>query len=240
MSMGQYFYESGDLTSSPSEAQKDTRSGCKARIANMGASDPPDCDWPFCGCDPAAEKVLETLQESGVCLKRNCALSSEARNAALDTDGLASAVEAILFRRALEHKLEGYTLETSIEIAAAIRSFHSQAPGYAPSFADQQVICEKCRWIGKLRDFQSHLCRMQASTVLLPVSPESCERVPATSSFDLALYPYRALGIPEHLCKFPRIADSVLPESCASRSQDSEGRPEHQSAVPEGYSGHET
>lgn len=29
--------------------------------------DPPqDCDWPFCGCDPYANKVMETLQECGV------------------------------------------------------------------------------------------------------------------------------------------------------------------------------
>jgi hypothetical protein len=36
---------------------------CKAR---RSAVDPPqDCDWPFCGCDPAASKVLEVVEESG-------------------------------------------------------------------------------------------------------------------------------------------------------------------------------
>jgi hypothetical protein len=45
---------------------------CKARISNMGASDPQECNWPFCGCDPTADKVIESLQESGCCLKRNC------------------------------------------------------------------------------------------------------------------------------------------------------------------------
>ena len=31
-------------------------------------------------------------------------------------------IETILFRRALEHKLEGYTLETSVEISEALKS----------------------------------------------------------------------------------------------------------------------
>lgn len=38
---------------------------CKARAANMGANDPQDCDWPVCGCDPYADKVIAALQESG-------------------------------------------------------------------------------------------------------------------------------------------------------------------------------
>lgn len=39
---------------------------CKARSANMGANDPQDCNWPMCGCDAYADKVIEALQESGV------------------------------------------------------------------------------------------------------------------------------------------------------------------------------
>jgi hypothetical protein len=36
---------------------------CKARAS---ASDPPqECDWPFCGCDPVADKVLDAIRESG-------------------------------------------------------------------------------------------------------------------------------------------------------------------------------
>lgn len=36
---------------------------CKARAS---ASDPPqDCDWPGCGCDPVADKVLEAIGEAG-------------------------------------------------------------------------------------------------------------------------------------------------------------------------------
>lgn len=39
---------------------------CKARASS---TDPPqDCDWPTCGCDPYADKVIETLMETGVTL----------------------------------------------------------------------------------------------------------------------------------------------------------------------------
>jgi hypothetical protein len=37
---------------------------CRAR---SGKSDPPaDCDWPMCGCDPYADKVITTLDECGL------------------------------------------------------------------------------------------------------------------------------------------------------------------------------
>jgi len=36
---------------------------CQARVS---AADPPqDCGWPFCGCDPKAEKVIDALAEMG-------------------------------------------------------------------------------------------------------------------------------------------------------------------------------
>jgi hypothetical protein len=35
---------------------------CKAQPT---ADPPQDCDWPVCGCDPYADKVIEALQESG-------------------------------------------------------------------------------------------------------------------------------------------------------------------------------
>lgn len=39
---------------------------CKARSANIGANNPQDCNWPMCGCDAYADKVLEALQESDI------------------------------------------------------------------------------------------------------------------------------------------------------------------------------
>lgn len=34
--------------------------------ANKAADPPQDCDWPLCGCDPHAEKVIAALQECGL------------------------------------------------------------------------------------------------------------------------------------------------------------------------------
>lgn len=38
---------------------------CKAQRTGVGGNDPIDCDWPFCGCDPKADKVIKAIQESG-------------------------------------------------------------------------------------------------------------------------------------------------------------------------------
>lgn len=38
---------------------------CAAKSGNTGANDPQDCDWPVCGCDPQADKVIAALQEMG-------------------------------------------------------------------------------------------------------------------------------------------------------------------------------
>jgi hypothetical protein len=35
---------------------------CKARNQ---LPDPQDCDWPYCGCDPQAQRVIDTLIEEG-------------------------------------------------------------------------------------------------------------------------------------------------------------------------------
>ncbi len=40
---------------------------CKAKNASP---EPQDCDYPFCGCDPAAERVLSALQEGGYFIAR--------------------------------------------------------------------------------------------------------------------------------------------------------------------------
>lgn len=40
---------------------------CKAREAGTaGGNEGQDCDWPFCGCDPAATRVLSAIQEQGL------------------------------------------------------------------------------------------------------------------------------------------------------------------------------
>ena len=40
---------------------------CGARKqGTSGGNDPADCNWPVCGCDPYATKVIEALDESGM------------------------------------------------------------------------------------------------------------------------------------------------------------------------------
>jgi len=52
-----------ELTCGELRALLDNTFTCAARAA---ATDPPqDCDWPFCGCDPYASKVIDTLDECG-------------------------------------------------------------------------------------------------------------------------------------------------------------------------------
>jgi hypothetical protein len=43
---------------------------CRARASIL--PEPQDCDWPFCGCDTHAQRVLESIEESGFQLKRSC------------------------------------------------------------------------------------------------------------------------------------------------------------------------
>lgn len=44
---------------------------CAARNQNTaGGNDPAECDWPVCGCDPYADRVIAALQESGILWNR--------------------------------------------------------------------------------------------------------------------------------------------------------------------------
>lgn len=38
---------------------------CGADRSGIGGNMPQDCDWPYCGCDETATKVIEALQEQG-------------------------------------------------------------------------------------------------------------------------------------------------------------------------------
>ena len=51
---------------------------CKAQRT---ADPPQDCDWPVCGCDPQAQRVIDALDESGAF----AAAEQRARNAALES-----------------------------------------------------------------------------------------------------------------------------------------------------------
>ena len=46
---------------------------CRAQRTGVGGGDPQDCNWPVCGCDPSASRVIEALEESGAFLPREAA-----------------------------------------------------------------------------------------------------------------------------------------------------------------------
>jgi hypothetical protein len=47
----------------PQEAQSESGAASTAKFACAARASPEDCGWPFCGCDPAADRVLESIQE---------------------------------------------------------------------------------------------------------------------------------------------------------------------------------
>ena len=58
---------------------------CTARTANVGANDPQDCDYPFCGCSPEATRALESAVESGALMPREAATLTAERDEARAT-----------------------------------------------------------------------------------------------------------------------------------------------------------
>ena len=50
------------------DAEKDGGGWRCEATGSVGANDSQDCDWPVCGCDPYAEKVLAALGEQGLTL----------------------------------------------------------------------------------------------------------------------------------------------------------------------------
>lgn len=69
---------------------------CSALKTNMGHHTPADCAWPECGCDPAASKVIEVLEERGVFRTSNAALTSEWLVMRAERDGLEKALRTAL------------------------------------------------------------------------------------------------------------------------------------------------
>jgi hypothetical protein len=46
------------------KAERTWKCGARAQ-GTAGGNDPADCDWPTCGCDPYATKVIDALIEQG-------------------------------------------------------------------------------------------------------------------------------------------------------------------------------
>ena len=46
------------------EAAERVRTGWKCKVKRTAAP-PQDCNWPFCGCDPAANRVRDAIEGGG-------------------------------------------------------------------------------------------------------------------------------------------------------------------------------
>jgi len=55
----------GVHTTATTQGASTTAWACEVHNGSVGANYPQDCDWPTCGCDPYATKVIEALQEGG-------------------------------------------------------------------------------------------------------------------------------------------------------------------------------
>ena len=71
-----------NYTKEADELQEAQRWKCGARQRNIGP-EIQDCDWPVCGCDPYASKVLDAIEESGFKIIRDEARGHQAPSATL-------------------------------------------------------------------------------------------------------------------------------------------------------------
>jgi hypothetical protein len=59
-------YYLGDEAADEIERLRNPQWTCGARKqGTAGGNDPADCNWPMCGCDPYAAKVIHALDECG-------------------------------------------------------------------------------------------------------------------------------------------------------------------------------
>lgn len=76
---------------------------CAARRqGTAGGNDPADCDWPVCGCDPYADKVVAALQESGHLVPASIATARDGGTGAGEAEARA-AIEGLWSGREHEH-----------------------------------------------------------------------------------------------------------------------------------------
>jgi hypothetical protein len=71
-----------NYTREASELQEAQQWKCGARQRNIGP-EIQDCDWPVCGCDPYASKVLDAIEEGGFKIVRDEARDHQAPLATL-------------------------------------------------------------------------------------------------------------------------------------------------------------
>jgi len=96
---------------------------CKAQRT---ADPPQDCDWPTCGCDPYADKVIESLQESGKLALAPLA-AERFEDITLNLD-FSTAGRIGLFEFLKEHGLEATSLHEPEGRTVTFKSIASTSP----------------------------------------------------------------------------------------------------------------
>lgn len=109
---------------------------CAARTS-VGANDPQECDWPVCGCDPRAQKVLDALHEQGLALS-----PSNARKALDDLHASSSEVLALLKKSPAMQGREHISIGSRFADAIASAKIALSSPLYAhpPRTPDVEAV----------------------------------------------------------------------------------------------------
>lgn len=111
---------------------------CMARHSNMGANDPQECNWPICGCDPHADRVIEALQESGI-------LPEAKQEATPPAQPMKALTEALNDPRYKEESTK-IAREIGEQANRDVASYRSAAPVTQPEPPAQEFgQCEKCQ-----------------------------------------------------------------------------------------------
>lgn len=136
---------------------------------------PQDCDWPFCGCDPAASKVLEALKECGI-------MDNHRRFQFISNNpDVFQGVHAVRFQRMWKNLLTLNTHGRAInrEIDAAMAEIYA-TPSAQETGKDPQCDC----------DGSGRTVDAQGRTKLCPVHQPPCraleEKVPAPQNLPMA------------------------------------------------------
>jgi hypothetical protein len=77
--------------------------------ARSGSFEPQDCDWPYCGCDPKATKVIAALEEQGW-----------ARPSAPSVEEVKGVLEVLTKRIERAKRIESISLEIDVTVAERI------------------------------------------------------------------------------------------------------------------------
>jgi hypothetical protein len=117
---------------------------CKARSSS--GPETQDCDWPFCGCDPHADKVIEAIQESGFAIRKiDAAAPSPEESAVIVHNGiLREAVKKAIALFDSDPQLELREFKARAILQAALVSAEAPSP-LAEYRSARRTLAEKAQ-----------------------------------------------------------------------------------------------